>query len=105
MKKRILAVCMVMLITVISCITVWAEGFSCSSCGGNVYTTGCAGYAASVDPKTVTCASHAGCKQTIYFFVSDMECMECGSPFSDPEACHAEYAYHTKAAGRFDLCQ
>lgn len=105
MKKRILAVCMVMLIAVISCVAVWAGGYRCSSCGGYVYTTGCAGYAASGDYESsrFTCASHAGCVQTIHFFVSDMECMECGNSYTAPDACHAEYAEHTKSTNE-KLC-
>jgi len=106
MKKRTLTVCVAMLIAVISCVSVWAAGYTCSSCGGSVYTTGCTGSRFSENPTmdNVTCASHAGCKQTIYFFGSEMECMDCGSSYSGPGAGHAEYADHSSNGQRYYLC-
>lgn len=67
-----------------------------------MYTTGCTG--TFYKTEYATCADHSGCTQTLTFYGSEMECMDCGASYSGSGAAHLEQVYHSATGQTFYFC-
>lgn len=106
MKKRLVTLCMAMLLVFTCSIGVMARGYVCDTCGSTtgVYPNGCKGTLYDIMYNQL-CATHNTRDLTLYFYDSYMYCLDCDASCTADGAAHLHEMYDATTNEEIIICQ